>query len=45
MFEAFRCEDCVHGIYNQNDSCWESGMCNAEDEEQCEKFFEEDERT
>lgn len=43
IFEPFRCEDCIHGIYNHNDSCWEDG-CGAIDEEECEEMYKDDER-
>ena len=44
MFEPFRCEECIYGEYLPQDDCWDSG-CNAGDEQECEKLFEEDERT
>lgn len=41
-----RCEDCIHGMYNYDKNYWENGMsCNVEDEEECEKLFEERKRT
>ena len=43
MFEPFRCEDCVHGIYNPHDSCLEDG-CGATDEIECKSMYEDDER-
>lgn len=43
MFIPFRCEDCVHGDYLPQDSCWEAG-CGATDEVECEEKYEDDER-
>lgn len=40
-FIPFRCEDCIYGIYNPYDSCWEDG-CHVEDEKECEELFEEE---
>lgn len=40
MFIPYRCEECVYGMYNHNDSCWEDG-CNAEDDKECEELFQE----
>lgn len=42
-FEPFRCEGCIHGIYNWQDSCWEDG-CGSTDEKECEEMYEDDER-
>ena len=43
-FEAFRCEDCVYGKYFDQDYCW-GCIYGITDEKECEKLFEEDERT
>lgn len=42
-FIPYRCEDCIHGIYNAQDSCWDDG-CGAETDEECQKLYEDDER-
>lgn len=43
MFEPFRCENCIHGIYNQDKSCWDCDY-NVVDETECEELYEDDER-
>jgi len=42
IFIPYRCEDCIHGKYNHNDSCWENG-CTAEDDEECRREFRKNE--
>ena len=44
MFIPYRCEDCIYGIYNHEDSCYENG-CSASDDDECEELFQEDDRT
>lgn len=44
MFIPYRCEDCIHGEYLWRDSCWDCSI-GVSDDEECEKNFEEDERT
>lgn len=42
-FESFRCEDCIHGEYLYQDSCWDCSI-GVFDEEECEKNYEDDEK-
>lgn len=44
MFIPYRCEDCIYGIYNREDSCYENG-CSASDDDECEELFQEDDKT
>ena len=37
-FIPYRCEDCIYGIYNHEDSCYENG-CFASDDEECRELF------
>lgn len=40
MFIPYRCEGCIYGIYNHEDSCYENG-CFASNDDECEKLFQE----
>lgn len=44
MFESFRCEDCIHGEYDEDSDSW---GCTLEiyDDKECEENYEDDERT
>lgn len=36
----YRCDLCVFGIYNYEDSCWKDG-CSAKDDNECESLFKD----
>ena len=44
MFIPYRCEDCIHGEYLHQDSCWDCSI-GVSDDEECEQNYADDERT
>ena len=43
MFDAFRCEDCVHGDYCPDKDTWDCDL-DIVDEDDCEANYEDDDR-
>lgn len=43
MFIPYRCEECIHGEYLQQDSTWDC-MIDCSDDKECEENYEDDSR-
>lgn len=44
MFEPFRCEDCIHGEYDEQEGEWDC-LLGCWSSKECEDNYKDDERT
>lgn len=44
MFDPFRCEDCIHGEYDEQEHGWDCNI-GCWSSKECEEHYKDDERT